>query len=406
MLVNWLLEPFFEVRARRYRFRILNASVSRFMKFALVKKFDDATSGSIPGPVGSDTSYERVPFWLIANCGNIMMHAIKFDGTNGTTSATLPVQAIAERFDIIVDFGDFEEGDRLYFVNVLEHFNGKRPNKEIALEPILNGTYSGDPCVMKFMEFRVKSYDGTDLSMDPSDYEVGKRLMIPIEPLKEIDIRNAKQRHFNFTLKSGTSDEWAIETDGGPDFQADPRRLSAAPTTNALELWTISNSAPTWSHNVHIHYTEGKIMLRDGQLPPIWEQFARKDVYRVGGVVDSSESVLVALTFNDITNDNLVCHCHNTQHEDHAMLLRFDVMGESCTKTLPCPLPTWEGVKFMETKTLPTFRTGLTEDNMFYENPAKTIKKLKQIDNVVPDIATGSYFVNGLGKSLQLSEDQ
>jgi FtsP/CotA-like multicopper oxidase with cupredoxin domain len=405
MMVNWLLEPYFEVRARRYRFRILNAAVSRFMKFALVRKYNDNTSGNMAGPNGSNTSYDRVPFWMIANCGNLLMHSIKFDGTKGTTNGVLPVQAIAERFDIIVDFSEFEVGDKLYFVNVLEHFNGKRPNKEVPLSNILNNTYTGDPCVMKFMEFRIKEYDDEDLSLHPSIYEVGKRMLIPIEPLDEDDIRNAKQRNFNFVNKLGTTAEWAIETDGGQDFQMDPRRLSAAPTTNQLEIWTIRNGAVTWAHNVHIHYTEGKILLRNGQLPPIWEQFARKDVYRVGGGVDSSESLVVALKFNDIVGDTYMMHCHSLVHEDLAMLLRFDVASESCIALLPCPLPTWNGVKFMETKALPTYRTGMKKDNMFYNHPERIIKKLKQIDKVVPDESIGAYFVNGLGKSLQLSED-
>jgi FtsP/CotA-like multicopper oxidase with cupredoxin domain len=415
MTVNWLLEPFFEVRARRYRFRILNAAVSRFIKYALVRKFNDSTSGSLNGPNGSNTSYERVPFWMIANCGNLMMHAVKFDGLNGTTSATLPVQAIAERFDIIVDFSQFAEGDELYFVNVLEHLNGKRPNREVPLGEILNGTYSGDPCVTKFMEFRVKSYDEVDLSMDPVDFEVGKRMMIPIEPLNEDDIRNAVQRDFNFVNKPGTTDEWAIETDGGQAHGADMRRLSAAPKSNNLELWNLRNGSRQWAHNIHIHYTEGKVLLRDGQLPPIWEQFARKDVYRVGGIVDSSESMVVALVFHDSKQDSFLFHCHNVVHEDHAMLLRFDVAEKGLSyndsprdgivKTLPCPYPTWNGVRFFETKTLPSFRTGMLEDNLHYTKPELLIKKFKQIDKVVPDSNTGSYFVNGLGKLLQLSKD-
>jgi FtsP/CotA-like multicopper oxidase with cupredoxin domain len=406
MMVNWILEPYFEVRARRYRFRILNAAVSRFMKFGLVRKFNNL-SGSISGPVGSNTSYEAVPFWLIGNCGNIMMHSVKFDGSNGTTKGVLPVQAIAERFDIIIDFGEFEEGDELYFVNVLEHFNGKRPNKEISLHEILGGSYSGDPCVMKFMEFRVKAYDGVDHSVHPSVYEVGKKMMVPIEPLKEEEITNAVQRNFNFVNKEGTTDEWAIETDGGEDFKMDPRRLSAVPMMGATELWYIRNlTANSASHNVHIHYTEGKILLRDDRLPPIWEQFARKDVYRIGGVLDSSDSMLIALTFNDTDRDQYMMHCHNTVHEDAAMLLRYDINGEGCVKSLPCPLPSWQGVKFMETKTVPTFRTGMSKDNIYYNKPERLLKILRTIDKVVPDVETGSYFVNGLGKSLQLAENE
>ena len=88
------------------------------------------------------------------------------------------------------------------------------------------------------------------------------------------------------------------------------------------------------------------------------------------------------------------------------MLLRYDVGSKCCVSTLPCPLPTWEGVKFMETKALPTFRTGMLQDNLFFIKPELILKKLRQIDDVVPDFETGSYFVNGLGKSLQLAEDE
>jgi hypothetical protein len=204
---------------------------------------------------------------------------------------------------------------------------------------------------------------------------------------------------------AGTTDEWAIETDGGDDFKADPRRLSAAPTSNKLEIWTLRNSAPTWAHNIHHHYTEAKILLRDDQLPPIWEQFGRVDVNRIGGKVDSSESLVMALRFSDLKADSYVLHCHNTVHEDLAMLLRFDVYGDSCVTTLPCPFPGWSGVKFLETKTLPTFKTGMLSDNLFYNKPEKLLKILKQIDKIVPDKDTGSYFVNGLGKGLQISED-
>jgi hypothetical protein len=99
------------------------------------------------------------------------------------------------------------------------------------------------------------------------------------------------------------------------------------------------------------------------------------------------------------------CHVYDV-YRVHDVLDDYDIAGESCVKSLPCPYQTWQGVKFMETKTLPTFKTGLMPDNMFYTKPELTLKKLKQIDKVVPDIDTGSYFVTGLGKSLQLTEDE
>ncbi len=51
-------------------------------------------------------------------------------------------------------------------------------------------------------------------------------------------------------------------------------------------------------------------------------------------------------------------HCHNTQHEDHAMLLRWDVEHPGQVRVMPTPMPTWDGVGYVPSYALPTFRTG------------------------------------------------
>ena len=94
-----------------------------------------ATAERCPARAGSGVSYNRVPFHMIANDGNIMEHAVPFDGTMDLDGdgdlldhkGQLPTQAIAERYDIIVDFSKhgIQPGDKLYFVNVLEHTNGQ-----------------------------------------------------------------------------------------------------------------------------------------------------------------------------------------------------------------------------------------------------------------------------------------
>ncbi|HSB82615.1 MAG TPA: copper oxidase, partial [Candidatus Methylomirabilis sp.] len=75
MTVNLLYKPYFEVERRKYRFRILNASVSRFFKVAL-----------------SDGS----PMTQIANDGNLFPHPVIL--------TQLDEQGIAERYDIVIDF--------------------------------------------------------------------------------------------------------------------------------------------------------------------------------------------------------------------------------------------------------------------------------------------------------------
>ncbi len=51
-------------------------------------------------------------------------------------------------------------------------------------------------------------------------------------------------------------------------------------------------------------------------------------------------------------------HCHNTQHEDHSMLLRWDVEHPGQVELMPTPMPTWDGVEYVDSAALPTFRTG------------------------------------------------
>jgi FtsP/CotA-like multicopper oxidase with cupredoxin domain len=353
LLTNWLYKPYFEVRARRYRFRILNGSVSRYFKLALINEAGD-----------------RVPFYMVANDGNIMEHTVYF------ADGQLPTQGIAERYDIIVDFSQFEEGDKLYFVNVLSHRDGQITNVPIPLEDILDGTYNptqvdddgdgwpdrwvdGDPAVGKFLEFRVKSYNGVDQSMNPADFVAGKQKLIPLRRPTEDELANARHRTFLFEKNPTDEKPWTIETDGNSKgFGMDPRRLTAAPSKNydGLEVWRIINGGD-WSHPIHIHFEEGIILRRDGKEPPEWEKWARKDMYRIGPQEDSGAIVEVALRFREFAGTYME-HCHNTQHEDHAMLMRWDIEHPGQVKLMPTPLPTWEGVEYVDTRALPTFRSG------------------------------------------------
>jgi FtsP/CotA-like multicopper oxidase with cupredoxin domain len=345
ILVNWLYKPYFEVRARRYRFRILNGSVSRYFRLALV------TQSNAP-----------VPFYMVANDGNLMEHAVFFP--NGQ----LPTQGIAERYDIVVDFSQFAPGTKLYMVNLLEHRNGRRPHEAIALQEVLSGEYravvedgrweDGDPAVGKFLELRVVAYGGVDRSMNPAEYVPGGKKMIPLPVITQAELDNALHRTFVFGRSSGTDEApWTIKTDGGSGFNMDPRRLSAAPTEGALEIWHIRNGGNGWSHPVHIHFEEGRILRRGGLPPPPWEEWARKDVYRIGRMPDSTDSVDVALRFREFMGSYME-HCHNTQHEDHAMLLRWDIERPGQVKVMPTPMPTWDGVTYVDSVALPTFRTG------------------------------------------------
>ncbi|PNA05209.1 copper oxidase, partial [Pseudomonas sp. FW215-R3] len=265
LLVNWQYQPRLKVRARSYRFRILNGSVSRFFRIALVREIV-GTGGEFPGPAGSGLSYTRVPFHMIANDGNLMEHAVPFDGSMDLDAdgdvqdhnAILPALGIAERYDIIVNFAKngISTGDKLYFVNLMEHHNGKGPESlPLSLADVLSGKYkavlklgsnglqwdAGDPVVGKFMQMVVQPYAGQDVSMNPADYEPAKpgkpvgKTMLPLtlnrdDPTVQAKLKLARHREFIFGRSDGTDEApWTIKTDGGLGFQMDPRIISAAP---------------------------------------------------------------------------------------------------------------------------------------------------------------------------------
>ncbi|MFQ5352530.1 MAG: multicopper oxidase domain-containing protein, partial [Candidatus Binatia bacterium] len=246
----------------------------------------------------------------------------------------------------------------IYFVNLLEHQSGKRPEREIPLAEILSGEYAGDPAVGKFFEMRVVAYNGQDLSMNPADYVEGKKKMVPRPEFTAEELANARHRTFSFGRSNGTdSAPWTIKTNGGQGFGMDPHRLSAAPDEGTVEIWHLENGGGGWSHPVHIHFEEGQILQRGGKAPPIWERWARKDVYRIGRMPDSLDSVDVAIRFREFLGTYME-HCHNTQHEDHAMLLRYDVEHPGQMIAMPTPIPEWEGVYYDDSMELPTFKEG------------------------------------------------
>jgi FtsP/CotA-like multicopper oxidase with cupredoxin domain len=375
MTVNWLYKPYFDVRARRYRFRFLNGGVARVLKHALVQEVN-GTGGELPGPTGSGKSYKRVPFHMIANDGNIMEHAVPFDGVRDLMhdgkpdvwKGQLPAEVVAERYDIIVDFAKhgIQPGDKLYFVNTMEHADGRGSKRTVPLADILSEAYhpviqdnkwiNGDPCVGKYLELRVQAYSGTDLSLDPVDYEPGKLSMIPL-PLDRVNkcttlpdgscasngnLLTARHRTHEFVRSNGGHETpWQIKVNGGEANPADGHRISAI-FNGDPEVITITGGRG-WTHPVHIHFEEGMILTRGGKLPPDWELYGRKDMYRIGPE-DESKEIEAVYRARDILG-NYPLHCHNTTHEDYAMLMRFDNQPLGFLLA-DMPLPTFDGVFF------------------------------------------------------------
>jgi manganese oxidase len=315
MTVNFLYKPYFEVERRKYRFRILNGAVARFFKIAL-----------------SDAS----PMIQIGNDGNLLPAPVVL--------TQLDEQGIAERYDIVIDFSRYSIGQKVWMVNLAEHNDGRLPSEDLSLSEALSGT-SSDPCVGKFLEFRiVRNPAQPDVSQVP-------KVLIPNPDLSAIPV--VRERVFewgrgaNQTIRdpiTASEGEWGVKTNGGDMLAASFGRVSARPQFGKREIWTFKNGGGGWDHPIHIHFEEGQILSRDGSsrnVPP-WEK-GRKDVYRLrpGG------EMKITMQFRD-WGGTFMQHCHNTTHEDHAMLMRWDIdtAGAPFVRPLPTPIPRPQGVTF------------------------------------------------------------
>jgi len=336
MTVNLTYKPYLQVERRKYRFRILNASVSRFFKVALADSDDNQNA--------------PVAFQQIANDGNLLPAPVML--------TELDEQGIAERYDIVIDFTKVK-GKRAYLVNLCDHFDpgdgtldGTKPVRDVTLAEALGGA-SQDPCVGKFLEFRIGEAT-TDNSVVP-------KTLIPNPDLSSIPV--AHERLFDFgrggitttsdPVSSATEGPWGIATDGGAvRLRADFGRVSAAPRLGTREVWTLKTGGG-WDHPIHIHFEEGQILARNGKLSnvPAAER-GRKDVYRL----HPGSTVTITMQFRD-WGGMFMEHCHNTMHEDNAMLLRWEIDdgGTPFLRPLPTPIPTPQGVTFRRpTDILPT----------------------------------------------------
>jgi manganese oxidase len=318
MTVNFAWKPFFNVYARRYRFRLLNASVSRFFAFAL----SDGSS-----------------FTQIANDGNLLPKTVVLTQTDQL--------GIAERYDIVIDFSKYKAGATVDLVNLQQMNNGALPGSVLSLSTALGGT-SCDPCVGRFLRFKVLGPPPkADLSVDVSGGGAGIAL-IPNPTLPAV----ARQRTFKFDNRASqnTNDPvttytgkgtWGISTNNnsgsrsfssGSTLKADYGRVSSQPGFATCEEWVLQGGF-NWDHPIHIHFEEGQIISRNGSAPSAAES-GRKDVYRL----HVNGSVTLRMQFRD-WGGMYMEHCHNTMHEDNAMLLRWDINGAGTPFLNPLPTP-------------------------------------------------------------------
>ena len=305
-LVNGVIQPVLHVSPRRYRLRWLNTGPSRFLQIYIT---------DLANPTASQ------PFWQVSNDGNLLPHPVQVPAV---------ALGVAERADVIIDFSQYA-GKTIYLENRLNQTNGQGGP---------SGSVVGGGQGFLMLKIVVDGPTVTDNSVDPAT-------LPSYYALPSVTGTPQVSRSFNFD--QSWNGQWTIN---GKTFSCSSPRFTVK--QNSLEQWNLDGGFG-WSHPIHVHEEEFQITngapglygssSDDSNNYNRWGSeycwsncggsstgvnLSRKDVVRL----IPSGNVTIRMRFRDWLG-RYPLHCHNVIHEDHAMMLRFDIGTTGDTNSRP-----------------------------------------------------------------------
>lgn len=282
-IVNGKIQPKFKVRRRKYRFRVLNTGPVKAWNLSLIR------------PDGT-----QAPITVIAVDGNFVVSPFAL------TDRPLTVE-VAMRYDVIIDFSAFPAGTSVYL----------RENAVQNVGVAVADPAPGLPIGNVLMRFDVVNREFLFPPDTPALPATLIQMPTPIVPDASFQ--------WEFTLVGG---RFLIN---GQEF--DHNRVDHVVLKGSSEEWTLANdvAAGNWNHPVHIHFEEGRIMsrrVRISQNPDVFqnvpllpEEQGRRDVYPLA----PQHRIVLRQRFRDFVGRYLI-HCHNMNHEDGFMMVRWDIV--------------------------------------------------------------------------------
>ncbi|MGC5076253.1 multicopper oxidase family protein [Agrococcus sp. DT81.2] len=269
MLVNGKPWPVMKVQKRVYRFRILNACISRSLRPAL-------STGD--------------PITVVATDGGLMPTA---------RSVSNYRHAGAERYEVLIDFRKYAPGQRIVLRNLSNENNRDydHTNKIMAFDVVDTPVNTGDPT-----------------------WNTIPTVLTGSEVMSLTPAQSTRTRRFRVKRNDRTN-VWTIGDDGtwAAVVASGFRKVVANPGLNATEIWEFENSSGGWFHPIHMHLVDFQILSRNGRAPFPYELGPKDTVY-----VGEDETVRVLVKFGPHRGKYML-HCHNLPHEDHDMMVQFSV---------------------------------------------------------------------------------
>lgn len=224
--VNGQPWPYLKVEPRKYRFRFLDASISRSFQLYFEQQSKEGT---------------RINFKVVGSDAGLLLNPVD------TTQLDI---SMAERWEVVVDFSPYKNSNVTL-----------RSNKNVAD----NTPYLNTDKVMRFVV-------GDSAPNQDNNGDLPAKLRdVPFPPAHA-----TVEHQFEFQRTGG---EWKVN---GVSWADGPeKRILAKPQRGAVENWSLKNGAGGWTHPVHIHLIDFQIVSRTGGsrggVQP-YEKVALKDV--------------------------------------------------------------------------------------------------------------------------------
>jgi bilirubin oxidase len=260
--VNGTPFPKLNVEPKRYRFRILNASVSR--SYGLY--FSQITNN---GP-------KEIPFQVIASDAGLI---------TDPPTVQLIYCAMAERWEIIFDFAP-------YASQTIQMRNRPLGNDGVGAEVDYQNTHT----VMNFkvgaMTREMEEETVVDIELPTEREPVEKRSQ---EEVTELTKRDDWVIDHVFHFSRNLEGVWNIN---GITFDDVENRMLANVPIGTKQIWQLDNRNNNWTHPVHVHLVDFRIVHREGGrgLVQSYEARGLKDVVWLA----RDEMVLVEATYNPV----------------------------------------------------------------------------------------------------------
>ena len=318
IVVNGHTWPYLEVEQSRYRFRFLNGCSSRF----LILQFDTP-----------------VPLWQIGTEGGFLPAPVDL---NAAYSGMM-LMGLAERADVIVDFGGLDVGTTVTLLNLGpdEPFGGGMPF--IDFTPADPGTTG------QVMEFRVIAAARPDPTTPPEQLVLPR---LPVLPAATATRQVSLNEEVSQTVFVTEDDDGNLVFD---DTSTEPFGPTAAklgtvdlvsmpgmpmgmpmmwmdditenPACGATEVWEIYNFTMD-AHPIHVHLVMFQVINREGMPmmpmagmvrgPEAWESGYKDTVIAYPGEITRIKAKF------DLPG-RYVWHCHIIEHEDNEMMRSYYV---------------------------------------------------------------------------------